>query len=175
MPLPARESARAAGVHDRLGPSITPLAFKTFASRAHSRMRTEWGAYRRDHPRALAQRVEVNKKEQRAIASKSVLLRMPTAASRAKTAGFEVPSFYRSGAPEEIRTLAHQIRTASMAGRTEHRIHSEKSNRVHWRSTLRYAATAKRRWGRDIVRLRTLRMWPAQHLYSTACRARLKC
>jgi len=30
MPLPARESARAAGAHDRLGPSITPLAFKTF-------------------------------------------------------------------------------------------------------------------------------------------------
>jgi len=35
----------------------------------------------------------------------------------------------------------------------------EECNRVDWRSTLRYAATAKRRWERDIVRLLTLRRW----------------
>ena len=46
-----------------------------------------------------------------------------------------------------------------MADRTETRIHSEECNRVDWRSTLRYAATAKRRWERDIVRLLTLRRW----------------
>ncbi len=46
-----------------------------------------------------------------------------------------------------------------MADRIEHRIHSEECNRVDWRSTLRYAATAKRRWDRDIVRLLTLRKW----------------
>src|SRR5258708_6360770 len=33
---------------------------------------------------------------------------------------------------------------------------SKECNRVEWRSTLRYAATAKRRWERDIVRLLTL-------------------
>jgi hypothetical protein len=46
-----------------------------------------------------------------------------------------------------------------MADRTEHRIHSEECNRVDWRSTLRYAATAKRSWERDIVRLLMLRKW----------------
>jgi hypothetical protein len=46
-----------------------------------------------------------------------------------------------------------------MVGRTEHRIHLEECNRVDWRSTLRYAAAAKRRWERDIVRLLTLRKW----------------
>jgi hypothetical protein len=46
-----------------------------------------------------------------------------------------------------------------MTDRTEHRIHSEESNRVDWRSTLRYGATAKRRRERDIVRLLMLRKW----------------
>src|ERR1700730_9286484 len=55
-----------------------------------------------------------------------------------------------------------QIRIAIMAGRpvcTEHRIHAEERNRIDSRSTLRYAAPAKRRWERDIVRLLTLRKW----------------
>jgi len=38
-------------------------------------MRTESGGYRRDHPRALAQRVEEDAKEVRIMGSKSVLLR----------------------------------------------------------------------------------------------------
>jgi hypothetical protein len=42
---------------------------------------------------------------------------------------------------------------AMMAGRIEHRIHSEDCNRVDWRSALRYAATAKRRWERDLLLL----------------------
>jgi hypothetical protein len=56
-------------------------------------MRTESGGYRRDHLRALAQRVEVDAKEVRIMGSKSVLLRTLVAASSAKTAGFGVPSF----------------------------------------------------------------------------------
>ncbi len=51
-----------------------------------------------------------------------------------------------------------------MADRTGHRIHSEECSRVDWRSTPRYAATAKRRWERAIVRLLTLRKWSAQRL-----------
>jgi site-specific DNA recombinase len=38
-------------------------------------MRTESGGYRRDHPRALAQRVEEGATEVRIMGSKSVLLR----------------------------------------------------------------------------------------------------
>ena len=56
-------------------------------------MRTEQGGYRRDHLRALVQRVEVDAKEVRIMERKSVLLRALVAASSAKTAGFGVPSF----------------------------------------------------------------------------------
>ena len=47
-------------------------------------MRTVSGGYRRDHLRALAQRVEVDAKEIRIMGSKSVLLRTLVAASSAK-------------------------------------------------------------------------------------------
>jgi site-specific DNA recombinase len=77
----------------RRGPSITPQALKTFARQARKRMRTESGGYRRDHLRALAQRVEVDAKEFRIMGSKSVLLRTLVAASSASRAGFGVASF----------------------------------------------------------------------------------
>ena len=87
------DAERAEGAIERLGPSITPQALKTFARQARKRMRIENGGYRRDHLRALAQRVEVDAKEVRIMGSKSVLLRTLVAASSAKTAGFGVPSF----------------------------------------------------------------------------------
>ena len=65
---------------------------QNIARQARKRMRTESGGYRRDHLRALAQRVEVDAKEVRIMGSKSVLLRTLVAASSAKTAGFGVPS-----------------------------------------------------------------------------------
>jgi site-specific DNA recombinase len=86
------DAERAEGAFDRAGPSITPQALKTFASQARRRMRTESGGYRRDHLRALAQRVEVDTKEVRIMGSKSALLRTLVAASSVKTAGFAVPS-----------------------------------------------------------------------------------
>jgi len=87
------DAERAEGALDRARPSVTPQALKTFASQARRRMRTESGGYRRDHLRALAQRIEVDTKEVRIMGSKSVLLRTLVAASSAKTAGFGVPSF----------------------------------------------------------------------------------
>src|SRR5216684_6682202 len=48
--------------------------------------------------------------------------------------------------------------------RDEHRAHPEECNRADWRSTLRYAAAAKRRWKREIVRLPSLRSGSAQRL-----------
>jgi hypothetical protein len=86
------DAERAEGALERVGPSITPQALKTFARQARKRMRTETGGYRRDYLRALAQRVEVDAKELRIMGSKSVLLRTLVAASGAKTAGFGVPS-----------------------------------------------------------------------------------
>ncbi len=87
------DAERADDAIERLGPSITSQALKTFAKQARKRMRTESGGYRRDHLRALAQRVEVDRKEVRIMGSKSVLLRTLVTASSAKTAGFCVPSF----------------------------------------------------------------------------------
>jgi len=86
------DAERAEGALDRLGPTITPQNLKTFARTARKRMRTEAGGYRRDHLRALAQRVEVDAKEIRIMGSKSVLLRTLVAVSSAKTTGFGVPS-----------------------------------------------------------------------------------
>jgi hypothetical protein len=52
----------------------------------------ESGGYRRDHLRALAQRIEVDAKEVRIMSLKSVLLSTLVAASSAKSARFGVPS-----------------------------------------------------------------------------------
>ena len=71
---------------------LASQALKTFACQARRRMRTESGGYRRDHLRALAQRVEVDAKEVRIKGSKGALLRTLVAAPSAKTAGFGVPS-----------------------------------------------------------------------------------
>jgi hypothetical protein len=86
------DAERAEDAIDRAGPTITPQTLKTFARTARKRMRTENGGYRRDHLRALAQRVEVDQKELRIMGSKSALLRTLVATSSAKTAGFGVPS-----------------------------------------------------------------------------------
>ena len=86
------DAERAEDAIDRAGPTITPQTLKTFARTARKRMRTDGGGYRRDHLRALAQRVEVDQKELRIMGSKSVLLRTLVAAESAKTAGFGVPS-----------------------------------------------------------------------------------
>ena len=85
------DAERAEDAIDRAGPTITPT-LRTFARTARKRMRTENGGYRRDHLRALAQRIEVDKKELRIMGSKSVLLRTLVAAESAKTAAFGVPS-----------------------------------------------------------------------------------
>jgi site-specific DNA recombinase len=86
------DAERAQEASERIGPSITSQALKTFARQARKRLRTENGGYRRDHLRALAQRIEVDTKEVRIMGSKSELLRTLVAASSAKTAGFGVLS-----------------------------------------------------------------------------------
>ncbi len=57
---------------------------RTFARAARQRIRLDSGGYRRDHLRALAQRVEVADKEVRIMGSKSELLRTLVAASGGK-------------------------------------------------------------------------------------------
>ncbi len=66
--------------------SITPDMVRKFASTARERIRIAGGGYRRDHLRALAQRVEVAEHEVRIMGSKGDLLRTLAAASGAKSA-----------------------------------------------------------------------------------------
>lgn len=55
--------------------AVTPQMVRKFVSTARVRMRINGGGYRRDHLRALTQRVEVADKEVRIMGSKSDLLR----------------------------------------------------------------------------------------------------
>ena len=60
------------------GKAITPQMVRTFAETARRHIRLEGGGYRRDHLRALAQRVEVADGEVRIMGSKSRLLQVLT-------------------------------------------------------------------------------------------------
>src|SRR5260370_36300069 len=62
---------------------ITPQTVQTFARMARERIRIDGGGNRRDHLRALAQRVEVADREVRIIGSKSHLLQILTPAASA--------------------------------------------------------------------------------------------
>ena len=61
--------------------SVTPQMLRKFATTARERIRLEGGGYRRDHLRALAQRVEVAEGEVRIMGSKSRLLQTLVAGS----------------------------------------------------------------------------------------------
>ena len=75
------DAARAVAMLETSGQrSITPQMVQSFARAARERIRIG-GGYRRDHMRALAQRVEVADREVRIIGSKSNLLQTLTAAS----------------------------------------------------------------------------------------------
>jgi DNA invertase Pin-like site-specific DNA recombinase len=87
------DAERAQETLDRAGPIMTAHALATFARQARKRMRTGRGGYRRDHLRALAQRIEVDEKEVRIMGSRSALLRTLVAVSSVKSAAFGVPSF----------------------------------------------------------------------------------
>jgi site-specific DNA recombinase len=65
---------------------ITTTVLRKFAATARKRMRIEGGGYRRDHLRALAQRVEVADREVRIMGSKSDLLKTLAAISGVKSA-----------------------------------------------------------------------------------------
>ena len=58
------DAERAQDAIKRVGPSVTPQSLKILARQARKRMRTDNVGYRRDHLRALAQRVEVDAPEE---------------------------------------------------------------------------------------------------------------
>ena len=97
--------------------AITPQMVRKFARTARERMQIDGGGYRRDHLRALAQRVEVAAKEVRIMGSKGDLLRTLAAASGAKSATPGVPSSvlkWRTGRDSNPRWLLHHARFPSV-------------------------------------------------------------
>ena len=87
------DADRAEATQEQAGPTVTPQALATFAREARKRMRNGAAGYRRDHLRALAQRIEVDDREVRIMGHKSALLRTLVASGSAQTAGIGVPSF----------------------------------------------------------------------------------
>ncbi len=71
--------------------AVSPAMIRRFSQAARERIRLEGGGYRRDHLRALAQRVEVGDDEVRIMGSKSDLLRTLVAAQGGKSAALGVP------------------------------------------------------------------------------------
>lgn len=70
------DAERAAGTIQRVGPDLTEEKVKAFASAARKRLRKSDGTYRRDHLRAVAQRIEViDKTEARIMGSRTALLK----------------------------------------------------------------------------------------------------
>ncbi len=81
------DAARAAAMLETSGQqAITPHMVQRFAKPARERITIDGGGYRRDHLRALAQRVEVADHEVRIIGSKNNLLQTLTAAASVKPA-----------------------------------------------------------------------------------------
>ncbi len=81
------DAERATIALENVGQAITPDSLRRFAQTARRRMRGPEGGYRRDHLRALAQRVEVADGEVRIMGSRSELLRTLASASGVRSAG----------------------------------------------------------------------------------------
>ena len=82
---------RAAAEADTIGPEITPATLAAFAAAARRKLRGPDGRFRRDHLRALAQRVEVAEREVRIMGSRSELLRQLAIANGVATAAGGLP------------------------------------------------------------------------------------
>ncbi|WP_085936603.1 recombinase family protein [Enhydrobacter aerosaccus] len=100
------DAERATAAVERLGPAITLESLRRFALAARRKLRNEDGTYRRDHLRALAQRIEVvDPSEIRIMGSKAELLRTLVAASGVESATAGVRSFVPKWRPREDSNL----------------------------------------------------------------------
>lgn len=85
---------RAAAALERVGLAITPESLRRLALSVRRKLRNEDGTHRRDHLRAVAQRVEVvSPSEIRILGTKTELLRTLVAAASVETAASSVCSF----------------------------------------------------------------------------------
>ncbi|UDQ91544.1 recombinase family protein [Xanthobacter autotrophicus] len=87
--------------------AVTPQMLSKFAHAARQRIRLEGGGYRRDHLRALAQRVEVDEGEVRIMGSKSRLLQTLIArggANAVPTEGLKWRGSFKSAAAALVKS-----------------------------------------------------------------------
>ena len=88
------DADRAEAAIEKLGPTITPESLERFAQAARERMRAPDGSYRREHIRAVAQRVEVmSTTEIQIMGSRTDLLRTLVASGGVESAILGVRSF----------------------------------------------------------------------------------
>ena len=86
------DAERAAGAIERAGPDLTEEKVEAFVAAARKRLRKSDGTYRRDHLRAVAQRIEViDKTQARIMGSRTALLKTLVAADE-QTAAYGVPA-----------------------------------------------------------------------------------
>ena len=104
---------RAGGVSGSSQQAITPQMVQKSAKSARERIMIDGGGYRRDHLRALAQRVEVADHEVRIMGSRGDLLRTLAAASGVKSATAGV----RSSVPNWRPAPLNRPRRRPPAGR----------------------------------------------------------
>ncbi len=87
------DADRAEAAIEKLGPMLTPEILSRFAEATKERLRGENGAYRREHVRAVAQRVEVTSKEEiKIMGNRTDLLRTLAASAGEHTAVLGVRS-----------------------------------------------------------------------------------
>ena len=87
------DAERARTAIESAGQAITPEQLGRFAVVARRRMRGKDGGFRRDHLRALAQRVEVAEREVRIIGSRNELLRVLASSNGVGTAADSVRTY----------------------------------------------------------------------------------
>ncbi len=105
------DAERATIVLDAVGAEITPARLRTFANAARRRLRGPDGGCRRDHLRALAQRVEVADGEVRIMGPRRNLLRTLAAAGDVNQRLAARRALFRVGGGSGIRTHGTLSRT----------------------------------------------------------------
>ena len=100
------DAERSSASIERLGPAITPESLRRFALAARHKLRNKDGTYRRDHLRALAQRVEVvNRSQIRIMGAKTELLRALATGVSVESAVLGVRRFVPKWRPREDSNL----------------------------------------------------------------------
>ena len=97
------DAERAEDAIDRLGPSTTPQALKTFARQARRRMRTDSGGYRRDHLAHSPNALKWTRKKFASWAPRTCCFARSSPLQAQKRRDLALPVLYRSGAPGRMK------------------------------------------------------------------------